>query len=143
MDEEIKNQFEETIGKIEDKIEYIKEDIEEKIDEFSSGEETEEFAEDDIKNNKVMAVIAYLGIIVLIPIFCAKESRFARFHSNQGLILLISEVLCAILSNIPVIRWFVWIFELAIAVFIVIGILNAAKGKARRLPIIGSFDLLS
>ena len=39
----------------------------------------------DVQNNKVMAVLAYIGLLVLIPIFAAKDSKFARFHSGQGL----------------------------------------------------------
>ena len=31
----------------------------------------------DIQNNKLMAAFAYMGILVLIPIFAAKESKFA------------------------------------------------------------------
>ena len=49
----------------------------------------------EIKNGdqeKVLAVLAYLGILVLVPIFMGKKSKYVRFHSNQGLILLIGEV---------------------------------------------------
>ena len=53
---------------------------------------TEEFEQEDIQNNKTMAILAYIGILVLIPIFAAKESKFARFHANQGLVLLIIMV---------------------------------------------------
>lgn len=45
---------------------------------------TSQFDPRDIQNNKVMAILAYFGILVLIPIFAAKESKFARFHANQG-----------------------------------------------------------
>ena len=38
----------------------------------------------DAQDNKVMAILAYFGPLVLIPIFAAKESRFARYHANQG-----------------------------------------------------------
>lgn len=33
---------------------------------------------------KLLAVLAYLGILVLIPILVAKEDKFVRFHANQG-----------------------------------------------------------
>ena len=54
----------------------------------------------DIEQNKVMAVLAYFGILVLIPIFAAKESKFARFHSNQGLVLCIAAVLYGVAYSI-------------------------------------------
>ncbi len=40
----------------------------------------------------VMGILCYLGILVLIPIFAAKDSKFVRFHANQGLILLLASV---------------------------------------------------
>ena len=52
----------------------------------------EEMDPADVNANKVMGVLAYLGILVLIPIFAAKGSKFARSHANQGLILLILEI---------------------------------------------------
>ncbi len=43
----------------------------------------------DIAQNKAMAVLSYLGILFLIPILSAPNSPYARFHSNQGIILYI------------------------------------------------------
>ena len=34
----------------------------------------------DVDTNKIFAVLAYLGILVLVPLLAAKESRFARYH---------------------------------------------------------------
>ena len=49
----------------------------------------------DIEQNKVMAVLAYIGPLVLVPILAAKDSKFAKFHANQGLTLFIcSFVYC-------------------------------------------------
>ena len=41
-----------------------------------------EVTPEDVQNNKVFAILAYIGILVLVPIFAAKESKFARFHAN-------------------------------------------------------------
>jgi len=116
---------------------------------------TNQFDPQDISQNKVMAVLAYFGILVLIPIFAAKESKFARFHSNQGLILLIlgialsiiSSILSTILFSISYkLMWIMGIISFAIwviiAVFFVLGVINAAKGRAKELPLIGHFKLL-
>lgn len=46
---------------------------------------TDQFDKADVEQNKVMAILAYFGILVLIPILAAKDSKFARFHANQGL----------------------------------------------------------
>ena len=98
-----------------------------------------------------MAILAYLSWLVLIPLFAAKESRFARFHCNQGLVLAIAEiiawVLFGILKKIPLIGWIFaalsWVLSLICLVMAVIGILNAVGGKAKDLPVIGSFRILS
>ena len=115
---------------------------------------TSEFSQQDINSNKVMAILAYLGILVLVPIFAAKDSKFARFHANQGLVLFLAEiafyiVLTIVSAIILAISWklyfiitilsLVWIVFLVLAI---IGIINAANGKAKELPVIGKFTLL-
>ena len=100
---------------------------------------TAEFDAKDISDNKVMAVLAYLSILVLIPLFAAKDSKFARYHTNQGLILFIVDIIVSALTFIPVIGW---LLSLATLVLTIIGIVNAAQGKAKELPLIGKFKLL-
>ena len=48
-----------------------------------------EFQESDVEQNKLMAVLSYFSLLVLLPILCAKDSKYARFHANQGLMLLL------------------------------------------------------
>ena len=126
-------------------------DLNEKINELNeTADTTSEFDQNDIQQNKAMGILAYLSWLVLIPLFAAKESKFARFHCNQGLVLAIAEiaiwVVCGILSRIPFIGWlFVVIEGLLGVVFLVLailGIINAAKGQAKELPIIGKFRIL-
>ncbi len=111
---------------------------------------TEEYDKNDIEQNKVMAILAYLGWLLLIPLFAAKDSKFARFHVNQGLILAIVEtvilVVFGILARIPYIGILFGIIEgilgIAFLVMWIIGIMNAVNGRAKELPLIGSFRLL-
>ncbi len=111
---------------------------------------TPNFTQSDIDQNKVMAVLSYLGIFVLIPIFAAKESPFARFHASQGLSLLLCQlinvVLAVILCFIPIlgILWLIvaWLIGVAFFVLAILGIVNAAQGKAKALPIVGKIRIL-
>ena len=101
---------------------------------------TGDFDPEDAKNHKGMAILAYFGILVLIPILAAKDSPFARYHSNQGLILLILGVIVGILNKV----WWLlgtigWII---VFILFIIGIVNAAQGRAKELPVIGKFRLL-
>lgn len=102
--------------------------------------------DEDVKKNKLMAVLAYFGPLVLIPIFAAPKSKFARFHANQGLILLIFNVICTILSRIDVLPLFIYpalsCFSLFLFVLFIIGIVNVAKGKFKNLPVIGNIVIL-
>lgn len=102
---------------------------------------TANFTQEDIAQNKVMAVLAY--IIFLIPLLAAKESPFARYHTNQGLILFLAGIAVMVVGVIPIIGWLIALLApLFITVLAVIGIVNAAGGKAKELPLIGKFQLL-
>lgn len=103
----------------------------------------EGFDPDDAGSHKLMGILAYLGILVLIPLFAAKESKFTRFHVNQGLILLIcSVVVIAIGKILPSLAALVYILDLVIFVFAIIGIVNVVKGRAKALPLIGKFTII-
>lgn len=126
-------------------------DLNEKLNELNNTTDTTaEFDQNDITTNKVMAILAYLSWLVIIPLFGAKDSKFARFHCNQGLVLAIAEVLAwvvfGILRRLPFIGWIFGLCEgllsLVCFIFTVLGIINAANGRAKELPIIGSFKLL-
>ena len=109
----------------------------------------------DVENNKVMGVLAYLWILVFIPIFAAPQSRFARFHANQGLMLFIFEVvyslimavLSATVGKVPVAGAIVMavagLCGLVFLILIICGIVNAVNGKAKELPVIGNIHILS
>ncbi len=101
---------------------------------------TAAYDENDIQKNKVMAVMAYLGILVLIPIFAAKQSPFARFHANQGLVLFIASVIVETVTRFTS----DWVGLLALALFVlrVIGIVWAIQGKAKELPLIGALHII-
>lgn len=108
---------------------------------------TAEFDPEDISKNKVYAVLAYLSWLILIPIFVAKDSKFARYHANQGLVLAICStlgfILLGVLPNIWIISLITSLFEIAVWIIDVIGIVNAVNGKAKELPIVGKFRILN
>ncbi len=101
------------------------------------------FEAKDVENNKIMAVLAY--ILFLIPLLAAKESPYAKFHTNQGLILFIAGIAVSVVGSIiPLIGWFLIlpIGGLIVGILGIIGIINAFTGKAKELPIIGKFKIL-
>ena len=117
---------------------------------FAMKDRTGEFEEKDRQDNKVMGILSYCSLLVLVPIFAAKESKFARFHANQGLVLAIVEVAIAIVASllgmIPYVGWIFslvgWLINVGCVVLAVFGIVAAARSQAKELPIIGGFKIL-
>ena len=102
---------------------------------------TEQFDKDDIEKNKAMGLLAY--ILFFIPLLAAKDSPFARYHANQGLVLFLCGLISSVLWIIPILGWIIApILSIVITVLAVIGIINALNGKAKELPIIGKFKIL-
>lgn len=131
-------------------------EINKRIEEFNNTEDsTADFDQTDIDQNKIMAVLAYFGPLVLVPILGAPKSPFARYHSNQGLVLFIAEIvygiIYAILSTVfysisfslgSILTSVLGIVYVVIAIIAIIGIINAIQGKAKALPVIGNIKIL-
>ena len=99
------------------------------------------FTLEDIEKNKTMAGLAYL--LFFLPLIVCPESRFAKFHANQALILVIVSIAGSIiLGIIPVIGWVFAVFGIATLVLGIMGLINGFGGKVKRLPIIGKYDIL-
>lgn len=96
---------------------------------------------EDIEKNKLNAVLAYLGILIIVPLISddAKKSPFAKFHLNQGLVLLIAWVISSFVVWIPLLGWAVGIF---LFVIWLMGLISAAQGEMKRVPLLGGIDLI-
>jgi uncharacterized membrane protein len=120
----------------------------------NTADTTSDYDKTDIEQNKVMAVLAYLGILVIVPLIAAPKSKFARFHANQGLVLVICSVIYAIAYSIIsaivfAISWrlgfivtLICLVSILFIILAIIGIVNAATGKAKELPIIGKIKII-
>ena len=109
------------------------------------------FDQNEVRQNKGMGVLSYLGILVLIPLLAGdKRSEYVKHHANQGLVLFILSSLVDLVEG----EWvwglhsiihfgggiFSWIFDilgLAFLVLMVMGIVAACRGERRELPLIG------
>jgi uncharacterized membrane protein len=101
----------------------------------------------DIDKNKIFAILAYLGILFLVPLLAAKDSKFARFHTNQGFVLFLTAlaawVMALVLSFIPILNCLVHLAVfICILTLMIMGIINAASGKYKQLPLIGHFSII-
>lgn len=100
--------------------------------------------EDDIKDNKLISILCYFGILLLIPLLTKPESKYVKFHSNQGLVLLLFGLALGAISAIPILGWLVGlvggVFSL---VCFIIGIVNVCSGDMKELPLIGKIKILN
>ena len=91
-------------------------------------------------NQKVMAILAYIGPLVIISYLVAKDDPFVKFHIKQGLILLTIDVVLWVFGTFFWSLWMLWKFvDLALLVLAVIGMVNAANHREKELPLVGSF----
>lgn len=144
MKDDVKEAYENAKDKAQDVFEEVKEkakatveDIKEKIDDYSP-----EMDPEDVQKNTLMAAIAYIGPLVIVPLVAAKDSKFARFHTNQGLILFLLAIACSILRKIKVIGWLFSVCGAVIFILAVVGIVYALQGKAKELPVVGNWTIL-
>ena len=94
---------------------------------FDSEDLTGSFDTNDIEQNKAISAIAYIPILFLVPML-ASQSPYAKFHANQGFILSWVPILPTLISAV---------FSLATLALLIIGIINAVQGKAKKLPVVG------
>lgn len=117
----------------------------------------------DVENNKGMAILGY--ILFLVPLVAAPKSDYAKYHANQGLLVFIcwiiavvavvalwaaTQLLAKVAADITMLYYFFsclfHVLQAALLisplVLIVLGILNAANGEKKPLPIVGQIKLL-
>lgn len=90
----------------------------------------------DIEENKFIAALSYLGILVLVPLLVKKDSKFSQFHAKQGLILLIIWVVGWIVFWVPI---FGQILLLALIVLNIVAFIQALNGKRWEIPVISDW----
>lgn len=116
--------------------------------------EEQQYEQNDIESTKGLACLSYLGILFLIPMLVNKNSPYTKFHVNQGIVLLIAEIILGVASGlirfalglIPFIGGIIAnllgiVIGLVCLAFIILGIVNAAQGRAQELPVIGSIRI--
>lgn len=117
---------------------------------FAIEDRTAEFDPQDIQTNKAMGILAYIGPLVFIPMFACKQSKFAQFNSEAGIMLFIAE---AVISTLAFIFGFIpyigivfglifYLLDLGIAALSIMGIVFSAQGRAKELPIVSQFKFI-
>ena len=120
-------------------------------DEFTAPQQTARekdttgrFDRQDIADNKFLAIFCYFGILTIILALIAKpDSRFVRYHANQGLIVVVLAAAATVVGIIPILGWIAagvaGIFSL---VCVILGVINCVNGRAKELPLIGAIRII-
>jgi len=116
------------------------------------GEVSEEHTEERVKpeqvsetqkkleNNKIIAILSYIGVLCLIPLFTKKDDKFVFFHAKQGLVLFIVEIITYFVLMIPILGWIIApIASLIWLALSIIGIVNVLGGEMKELPVLGKY----
>lgn len=143
--------------------ENIKSSIESIMD---TADTTSNYDKKDIKDNILLAILSYIGLLVFIPYFIPNDSKFVKYHATQGMNLLILWGAYTLIDNIlelvkvsKVVVDFagitgtkmvtpIWIsfpmnvLGLFLGVVSIIGIVYACEGKAKELPLIGKLKIV-
>ncbi len=102
-------------------------------------------------NDKLMGILAYLGVLVIVPIIAGGNSKFIKYHANQGLVnllfavalMVISMVVTvAVMATVPALSMFLWVIYFAPTVLAIMGIINVVNNEMKPLPVIGGVTLL-
>ena len=100
----------------------------------------------------LMVVLAYLGILCLIPLLTKKEDRDIQWHAKNGLSFVIAEIVLwivliivgLVVGRIPIagcgVMSVLWcVFGIGILVVHIMAIMKALNGQQFRLPVVSDF----
>lgn len=97
----------------------------------------------DESNTMVMGILAYLSILVLVPLLVAKDNPTVQFHVRQGMVLFIGGVAVWMLGNfgymfLGILYPIIGLLNLGLLVLSIIGIIHVVKKEQKELPLVGS-----
>lgn len=100
------------------------------------------------QNRTIMLILAYLGILALIPLLTEKDDAEVQWHAKYGIVLTVTWIVVwivlFIVALIPVIGniigcLFTVVLPLGILAIHIICIIKAINGERFRLPVVADF----
>ena len=95
-----------------------------------------------VQEGKTIAIISYITFIGLIIAFLmnsSKKNSFATFHIRQSLGIVVLSLIFSLITYVIHIPLLSLIFNGIILVLIILGIISAAGGEQKPLPIVGDY----
>jgi len=95
---------------------------------------------EDLKGKKLTAALSYLFWLTVIPMIYSSESKFIKYHANQGLVLAIAETVFLIITAI--VSKILWGYDRATSLLVETTMLLCFVGVFGMLALIGIFHVL-
>ncbi|RPI18331.1 MAG: hypothetical protein EHM58_05730 [Ignavibacteriae bacterium] len=96
----------------------------------------------EVESGKTMAIIAYFIFFVPLLVEEARNNKFAMYHTEQSILILILNVVGLILGTIGsfvCIGAIFYLINLFAFVLWVMGLINAIQGQAKPVPLVGQY----
>ncbi len=98
----------------------------------------------DMEQGKTFAILSYVIGFIGLPFFLVplitRKNEFALYHAKQCLMLWLAAIAVSFVNIVPCLGQIVWLVAIvALLVFNVLGLINATKGEAKPLPLIGKW----
>jgi len=92
---------------------------------------------EEIQSGKTMAIIAYLIFFIPLLMDDMKKNKFVMFHTEQAIIVFILYIVTFVIGTLTCGIGYILIVPCVI--FLIMGIMNAANGEVKVLPVIGQY----
>lgn len=91
-----------------------------------------------MKKSKVLAVLSYLNVLAVFPLFMSKDDHFVKTHLKQGLFLSMAFILLPFVLIIPLLGWVIGAVWFALLVVLwLIAIISAIIHREKPIPLFG------
>lgn len=99
-------------------------------------------------NRTIMLILAYLGILALIPLLVEKDDKEIQWHAKHGIVLMVAwivlSIVLTIIGALPVIGWIVSCGLMPLLFLAILGLhiflmIQAINGQKVRLPFVSDF----
>jgi uncharacterized membrane protein len=90
----------------------------------------------DVKDNRLMAALSYIGVLFLVPMLARNRSEYAIFHCRQGIMVFAIQAVLSFVTWIPAVGPFLYLLVLAISI---IGFVQAWRGEWWEIPLLGKY----
>ena len=125
--------------------------MEEKNEPQTEEQKEETKQEMDHDTVQVLCVLGYFWILFLIPLFACPKDKFARFHTNQAILLFIAETVCgivsAVLAFIPVVGGILsgilgGVSGVLFLILLILQIVAVVQNEEKEIPVLGKYRIL-